>query len=161
VISREDMVEQSVTEWVRNAIFVVRGFPASDVELRESFPHELGEGSVLGKNLIAAGYDFDDGGEQAELGSDLMVRRYTIEFFVFGQTRTWAKNLANNIKFALDVDGTIPLLDISQVPPVEIDRLVVISPRTARQPVADPEPWQEFIWTTTVQIEDTYHAALV
>lgn len=160
MISREDLVEQSVTEWVRNAIFVDRGYSHDDVELRESFPYELTAGSSLPKNLIAAGFDFDDGGEQAELGSDLKVRTYTIEFFVFGQTRTWAKNLANHIKFALERDGTIPLLDIAQIPPVEIDRLVIDSPRTARQPIPDPEPWQQFVWTTNVQVEDTYHAAL-
>jgi hypothetical protein len=114
----------------------------------------------LAKNYIALGFDFDAGSQLAELGSDLLTRTYTIEFFVFGLTRTWAKNLANHIKFAIERDTTIPLMDISQTPPVEIDRLCVQTVRTARQPIPDPEPWQEFVWTTHAEVEDFYHAAL-
>lgn len=160
MISREDLVEQSVTNFIRNAIFTLRSYPPDQVELLESFPYDLkGE---LPKNYIATGFNFDDDGTQAELGSDLMRRVYTLEFFVFGRTRTFAKNLANVVKFAFQAEGgTIPLLDISQAGTPEIDRLVVLGASTDRQVVPDPQPWQEFIWLTTANVEDTYHAALV
>lgn len=158
MISREDLIEQSVTEWVREQIFTVRAYPTSQVDLVESYPYKMRE---LDKNIIALGFNFDDNGEQAEMGSDLKRRVYTIEHFVFGKTNTYARNLANVLKFALDVAGTIPLLDIAQDPPVEIDRLMVIGVRAERQVVNNPEPWEEFVWTTTLQLEDVYVASLV
>ena len=112
-------------------------------------------------NLICTGFDFDDEGEQAEMGSSLKTRLYTIEFWVFGQTATYARNLANAVKFGLDAEGTIPLLDIAQVPPVEIDKLIVEGTSVDRQTIVDPEPWQRFVWTTKLVVEDTYFANLV
>lgn len=158
MISREDLVEQSVTDYARAAIFDDRGYPADQVEMVEDFPHNMTE---LTKNIIALGFNFDDQGTQAELGSDLKNRTYVIEFFVFGLTGTYAKNLANVLKFALDRDGIIPLKDIEQPDAPVIDSLVVEGASTQRQVIADPEPWQEFVWTTTVRVTDTYHALMV
>lgn len=160
MITREDLITQSVYDYVKRQVFDVRGYPASQVELRESFVYQLDE-ETFDRNIICAGFDFDDEGRQAEMGSDLKTRVYTIELWVFGLTDTYARNLANAIKFAVDVEGTIPLMDISQDPPVEIDKLIVEGVNADRQIIPDPEPWQRFVWTTTVQVEDTYHAALV
>ena len=95
------------------------------------------------------------------MGSSLKTRLYNIEFWVFGQTATYARNLANAVKFGLDAEGTIPLLDIAQVPPVEIDKLIVEGTSVDRQTIVDPEPWQRFVWTTKLVVEDTYFANLV
>lgn len=160
MISREDLVTQSVTDYVREAIFVDRGYPADQVELLESFPYRFNDGQFL-KNYIALGFDFDTPGEQAEMGSDLMTRTYTIEFWIFGQTNTYARNLANQVKFALERDGRIPLKDISQAGAPVIDYLIVLGASAEREAVPQPEPWQEFVWTTTGRVEDTYYAALV
>lgn len=161
MISREDMIEQSVTDYLRAALFEgPNAYPADQVEFLESFDlKRLRAG--LDRNIVTVGFNFDDPGEQAELGSDLMRKTYTFEFFVFGLTATYARNLANVAKFALDREGTIPLKDISVAGAPEIDRLVVTGARAAREPIPDPEPWQEHVWSTTCTLEDEYRAALV
>lgn len=158
MISREDMVTQSVQTFAQAQIFDVRNYPRDQVEFRESFPYGL---AALDKNLVAIGFNFDDSGEQAEMGSSLKKRLYTIEFFVFGKTNVYARNLANVLKFALEGDGLIPLLDIAQTPPVQIDALLVEGVSAERQIVQDPEPWQEFVWTTHLRVEDYYYSTLV
>jgi hypothetical protein len=157
VISREDMVEQSVTDFVREAL-VTRGYPNTQVEFVEGYPYGR---KTLDRNLVCAGFNFDDEGEQAELGSDLKRRIYTIQFIIFGTTNTYARNLANVIKFAIDGEGSVPLKDISQDPPVEVDRLIVIGANAQREVVTDPEPFEQFVWTATGHFEDTYYASLV
>lgn len=159
MISREDLVEQSVTDFARNALFVERGYSSDHVELRESFPYTLEEAQFT-KNIIATGFTFDDGGEQAELGSDLKVRLYTVQFLVFGRTATYGRNLAHVLKFAFDSAGLVPLKDIAQPEAPVIDQLIVTRVSAERQIIGDPEPWQEFVWTTTLVVEDTYFAQL-
>lgn len=158
MITREDLVEQSVTDYVRNALFVERGYPADQLELIESFPATLTE--ELTKSYVGAGFNFDNAGQAAEMGSDLTKRTYTLEFFVFGVTRAYAKNVANAIKFAVQRDGVIPLRDYEAPGAPVVDQMEVLGATADRQIVPDPEPWQEFIWLTTVNVEDVYHASL-
>lgn len=160
MITREDLITQSVFDYVTNQLFVVRDYPTSQVEVREEFVYELNE-EPFTKNIVCAGFDFDDEGTQAEMGSSLKARVYTIEFWVFGLTDTYARNLANAIKFGLDSEGTVPLMDIAQTPPVEIDRLCVEGVNVDRQVIVNPEPWQRYVWTCKLQVEDVYFAHLV
>lgn len=157
MISREDMVTQSIQSWARKQVFTVRSYDPAAVEFVEAFPFTLRE--KLDKNLVATGFNFDDDGEQAEMGSDLRRRVYTADFWVFGVTNTYARNLANVIKFALDVEGSVPLLNIAATPPVEIDRLLVLGVHAHRQIIPSPEDWQRYVWTTQVQVEDFYFAS--
>lgn len=162
MITREAYVEQSVEDFVRHQLFTVRGYPPEQVELLDAFPYERMEREKqLDKNYVACGFNFDNQGQAAELGSDLKTRRYTLEFFVFGLTGIWAKTLANAIKFAVDINPTVPLLDVEQPDRPEFDRLVVIGTRAEHQPIANPPPWQRNVWITYVEVEDIYHAALV
>jgi len=110
---------------------------------------------------VATGFDFDDEGEQAEMGSDLKRRLYTIQFFVFGQTLTLSRNIANALKFVLEREGTIPLLQVDQAGRPEIDKLILEGVSAERQVVPDPQPWQRFVYTTTLRVEDCYFAALI
>lgn len=157
MITREDLVTQSVQDFAKAGL-TTHGYVAPAVRFLDSFPYTLTE---LDAQLIASGFNFDDEGSQAEMGSDLKRRLYTVQFYIFGTTNTWAKNLANALKFVLDEDGTIPLLDYEQPGNPEIDRLVVVGVSAERQIVADPEPWQQFLWSTTCRVEDTYSARLV
>jgi hypothetical protein len=157
VITREDLVSQAVQDFARAGL-QRHGYVEPAVRFLDSFPYTIAK---LDAQLIASGFDFDDEGTQAELGSDLKRRLYTVQFFVFGTTGTWAKNLANVLKFVLDEDGTIPLHDYEDPAKPEVDRLVVIGVSAERQIVVDPEPWQEHIWSTTCRVEDTYNARLV
>lgn len=160
LIPREQLIEQSVTDYVRTAIFTEFGYSPDKVELVESFDYnQIREG--LTKNVVTLGFSFDDGGTQAELGSDLTTRVHTIEFFAFGLTNTWARNLAQVVKHVLERDQRIPLYDYSDAAKPLIDYLLPHAARAARQPIADPEPWEQYVWTTTVQLEDTYSASLV
>jgi hypothetical protein len=84
-ITREQMVMQSVTTYVRAALFDDRGYPEDQIDLLDAFPHEqIQAGQPSEKTAIAVGFNFDDQGTPLELGSSLKRRIYTIELFVFG-----------------------------------------------------------------------------
>lgn len=159
-ITREDLVEQSVQDYVREALFTRKGYPADRVELLDAFPYDKFDGG-LDKNYVALGFNFDDQGQQAELGSDLKERNYSLEFFVFGVTAVWGRNLANAVKFASEYDGIIPLYDYGDLAKPQIDALIVDGARAERQPINDPKPWERHVWVTTVVVQDIYHARLV
>lgn len=156
-VTREDLVSQSVMDHAVAGI-AARGYPASQVAFLESFPYSMP--GPLEKNLVAAGFDFDDGGEQAELGSALKRRLYTIEFYVFGMTATYARNLAHALKFTLEGDGRIALKDVEQLGTPIIDYLIVDTVHAHRAIVPDPDPFQQFVYITTVRVFDEYYAAI-
>lgn len=162
MITREQMVSQSVQDYVRTALFTTRNYPDEQIELLDSFPYGRWDGATqLDKNYVAFGFNFDDPGVQAELGSDLKTRVYTLEFFVFAISATWGENLAHTIKFAADLDGVIPLLDLEDLAKPQIDVMVVEGTRAERQVIQNPAPHEKYVWVTTVVVEDTYHARLV
>jgi hypothetical protein len=158
MLTREDFVTQSVDKYLREVLFERHSYDEQGIELLPSFPHDRFDGPV-DKNYVAVGFNFDDGGKQGEMGSNLKHRLYTIEFFIIGKSGTWAKNLAQAVKFALEADGTIPLIDVTQPTRPVIDSLVVASVSAEHQPIANPEPWQENIWTCHLRAEDTYDAS--
>lgn len=164
-ITREDYVEQSVQTYARRQLFDVKGYPEEQIEFLDSFDDNMFDGQdALNKNFVASGFDFDDDGRQAELGSDLIRRQYTFEFFVIGLSSVWGKNIAQAIKFAVEHDGLIPLLDIADAASAPdwptIDQLVLVGVSANRVIVQDPAPWQRHIWVTRVRVEDEYHARL-
>jgi hypothetical protein len=160
-ITREQMIMQSVTTYVRAALFDDRGYPEDQIDLLDAFPHEeIKSGGEPEKNAIAVGFNFDDQGTPLELGSSLKRRIYTIEQFVFGTSPVWAENLAHAVKFAVDRDESIPLLDISDPALPEIDTLEVLSASAEHQPVPRPRPWERHVWVTTIKVADDYFAAL-
>lgn len=156
-ITREDYVTQSVDKYLRR-ILAEKGYTEDTIEILPSFPHSRFDETPIDKNYVATGYSFDDGGKAAEMGSNLKHRLYTIEFFVIGQNAVWAKNLAQGVKFALETDSTIPLVDIAVAEQPVIDALVLASVSAEHQPVPNPKPWQENIWTVHARLEDTYDA---
>lgn len=166
-VTREDYVEQSVQTYVRRQLFDVRGYPQDQINLldTEAFDDNMfGAQEEIDKNHVAQGYDFDDDGKQAELGSSLIRRLYTFEFFVMGISSVWARNIAQGIKFGLEQDGVIPLLDIMDTASApnwpQIDSLILIGVSANRVIVSDPAPWQRHIWITRVRVEDEYDARL-
>lgn len=159
-LTREQYVTQSVEDYLRHQLFDVRGFPTDQIEVKDSFTGEDRE-TPLTKNWVAAGFNFDDGGKPAEVGSTLVRRIYTIEFFIFGLTATWAENLANGIKQSLENDLMIPIVDIGQEGrPQTSEVLEVLSVAAQREPVPDPAKWQRFTWTVKLRVEDYYDARL-
>lgn len=159
-LTREQYVTQSVEDYLREQLFNVRGYPEDQVEIKDSFTGEPKD-TPLTKNWVAAGFNFDDGGRQAELGSTLVKRMYTIEFFVFGLNATWGENLSNGIKYSLENDLAIPIVDIAvEGRPQTSEVLEVLSVAAQREPINDPPAWQRFTWTVRLKVEDYYDARL-
>jgi hypothetical protein len=159
-ITREELVEQSVTDWLREQMFTVRGYPAARVELKDAFVESDFEGP-LDKNYLAIGFNFDDGGRPLELGSDLLQRVYAIEVWVIATSAQEGRNLANAVRDSMESEGTVPLRDVTQPGRPIVDYLIVDPVRAQRQPVPQPKPWQEFLWIVTIPVLDEYHARLV
>jgi hypothetical protein len=162
VIPREQMVEQSVMDFARDALRA--RYTVDEVEIVDSYDDHVNENGLDKPCIVAVGFNFDDGGKQAEVGSSLREMEHTVEFFVFGQTSTWAQNVARSLQALLWGDqGTLPLLDYEQAGKPEIDKLVVgddPGPRAQREVIPEPEPWQEHTWTCRVRVIDTYDVAL-
>lgn len=155
MVTREQLIEQSVQEYAKDQLFDVQNQPEAQIEILDAFPNDKFEG-VLEKNYLAAGFNFDDQGTQAELGSDLTRRVYTIEWFVFGKTSTWGKNLSHGLKFALEDDKVIPLLDVTQDGNPQIDALEVLGVTCEHVPIPEPQPWEENVWRVAIQVQDEY-----
>jgi hypothetical protein len=164
VITREDAVEQSVFDYVKAGLTVLNYVP-NVVTLREAFPTPTERSSQLTKTIVALGFNFDDGGKQIELGSDLTEYVHTVETWVFGVSAQVGRNVANVIRGLLNSgDGLIPLKDIGAEGQPVIDQLVLRDERGAmvsRQVNADPRPWDMFVWTITVRVEDVYNPSVV
>src|SRR6185295_10640168 len=96
-ITREDQIEQSVYDFLESNLRA-KGYTEAKVTLREAFPTVNERSQALPVTTIAIGFNFDDGGRQAELGSDLLQRVYTIEFWVFGTTPTLGRNVAHIVR---------------------------------------------------------------
>lgn len=160
-LTREQYVKQSVDDYLRHQLFTVRGYPTDQVEIKGSFQGDQVE-TPLTKNWVAAGFNFDDGGRQAELGSTLVKRVYTIELFCFGKNATWGENLANAIASSLETDLAIPVVDIAaEGRPPKGEFLEVLSVAAQREAIPDPPEWQRFTWTVKLRVEDYYDARLV
>lgn len=160
-LTREDYVVQGTQDYLKERL-AERGYKVGDqFTLIDAFTGGEVQ-SPLEKSAIASGFNFDDGGRQAELGSSLIARLYTIEFFVFGVTATWGRNLANSIKFSLEHDGVIPILDLTKPRPhPETGEILTVESVSAeRQVVQDPAPHERYVWTVHLKAEDIYDARL-
>lgn len=158
MVTREDMVTQSVQGFLRDKLYGERDYPEARVEMLDEFPFNRFEGP-LDKTYVAFGFDFDSDQTPAEMGSDLVRRTYTIEIFVFGHTALWGKNVANVCKFILE-DGMIPLHDVGTPGQPQIDVLPVVTVNSQRQPIPNPKPFQENCYLVTAKVDDEYHAGL-
>lgn len=159
MLTREQYVTESVNTFLR-ALLTSHGYGEDQVKYLEEFPHTRFEENKLDKTYVTAGFNFDDPGKNAEMGSNLKIRLYTMEFFVFGMSPTWGKNVAAAVKFSLESQGVIPLLDIAQIERPAIDALIVLGASNQHEPIAEPKPWQENVWTVRLQIEDIYDPAM-
>lgn len=159
MIQRSQKVEQSVQDYVRNLIFGAQKYPPSQVEILDAFDGDKFEGG-LEKNYIAMGFHFDDGGKEGETGSNLVRKLVTIEFFVIATNATWGRNLSSAIATALEYDRIVPLKDIGEPEAPVIDALPVINVSAEHQPIANPKPWQRFVWTVHLRLEDEYQVVL-
>jgi hypothetical protein len=163
VVTREQQVTQSVQDFVKAGLSDA-GYDGV-VKIRDAFPTMDERSSELLQTTISLGFKFDDGGRLIELGSDLTMRQYTIEFWVFGRTSPEAENVANVIRAIVErAGGLIPLKDIGAAGQPVIDQLMVDDSRAVtvtRQLASNPLNWDRFVFTTTVKVEDIYYPSLV
>lgn len=158
MIDRETVIERSVDSYLRGQLYGVRGYPPDKVDILDAYPTNTQMTMPLDKNYIAIGWSTDDGGRQAELGSALKRRVYTFDFYVFGINRVWAKNLASVIRFSLESDQVIALLDPSDGVTV-IDHVDVDYVSSQQAVTRTPRPWEENCWITRLRVEDYYDSA--
>jgi hypothetical protein len=161
MVTREQKVTQSIQDYVRDWL-LANDYTPDIVQVLDAFPEE-GLTETFDRSFVAAGFSFDDGGAQAELGSDLKRRVYNVTFWIFGLTAVAGQNIANAIKAAIERDGTVPLKDIG-ASGEEIDRLVLLDEGGVldeRVPVREPRPWERNLWRVTARLEDYYNARLV
>jgi hypothetical protein len=164
MIDRESIIEMSVVTFLRTQLFDVRGYTQEDgghsrrsVQLLDKYPDNERMSKPLDRNYIAIGWSADDGGRQAELGSPLKERKYTFDFYTFGISRVWGKNLASVIRYSLESDQVIDLLD-----PVTSDvmgHVDVDFVASQQQVTSTPRPWEENVWVTRLRVIDYYSSA--
>jgi hypothetical protein len=138
-------------------MFTVRGYPADRVELVDAFVESDFEGP-LDKNYLAIGFNFDDGGEPLELGSDLL-RAHLHDRGVGDRHQRPGGPQPRQRRARLDgVRGHHPAQGRHRAGAPIIDYLIVDPVRAQRQPVPEPKPWQEFLWIVSIPVVDEYHA---
>lgn len=159
MVSRKQKAVQSIQTWVRDILVDEWHYTPDKVQLLDAFPEDK-LATTLDRTYVASGFEFDDGGEQAELGSGLTRKVYNVTFWVFGATATWGQNVADAIASAMERDGRVPLLDIGTAQPdVVIDQLLLLpsgSLRSQRMEVRDPRPWERNLWRVLAKYEDYY-----
>jgi hypothetical protein len=163
MITRQDQIEQSAFDFVKAGLEALN-YSSTIVEVREAFPTPDERSTELTKTRVSMGFNFDNGGQNIELGSNLTQRLHTIEIWVFGVAAGVGRNVANVIRTLFeDNNYLLPLKDIGNSGDV-IDHLVIPEYRSLivqRQVNPDPSPWDHFVWTCTLQVEDIFYPALV
>lgn len=170
MITREDQIEQSVQNFLRAGL-VEAEYTDEKVGVRDAFPTTGERSTALTKTQVCLGFNFDDGGQPVEMGSDLTKRTYTVEFWVFGVSQNYGRNVANVIRTILEKAGMVPLIDLEAVAEAEdpetvepIDQILLAPSRAVtvnRQVNPDPRPWDKHVWTVTLKLEDTYSPSAV
>jgi hypothetical protein len=158
-VSRYTKIEQSLQTYVKDQLFNVQGIGADQVAVEDAFEYERFEAG-LDKTYVAAGFNFDDGGEQAECGSSLRRYVHSIEFYVFADSPQMGEQVAEIIKQAVIRDEVIALHDYGATGAPIIDYLEILprgGARAERIPVRDPRPWEENIYRTTVKVVDEWY----
>lgn len=162
MITREDEIEQSVEDFVKDKL-IENGYGLDKVKVRDAFPTVDERATEMTQTVVALGFNFDDGGRKIELGSDLTMRTYFIEFWTFGRTPGQGRNVANAIRAFLEEAGMVPLKDIGVEGHPVIDQILVSDDRgitVQKQINPDPRPWDKNVYTTKVKMEDTYSPSL-
>lgn len=158
MIPRETIIEQSITDHLTGHLQLL-GYDEDILLIREAFPGVDERSQPLLKTTLATGFNFDDGGRMVELGSDLTMRIYTIEFWCFATTPAMGRNVANVVKEIFELHNVVPLHDYGDPAQPIIDHIVLLQDRgvqVQRQIATDPRAWDVNVFTTTVKFEDFY-----
>lgn len=163
MIIREELLEYSILQAIREGLptygfNLTDGDPDQNLILREAFPTPEERAADLKMTTLAFGFNLDDGGRPAELGSTLTTYTHTIMAWTFALEPRFGRRLAHSIKHVmLGGDGTIDLLDFNQPEDPAIDSLEILKAQVQHQANPSPRPWDQFVWTTAISVRDTYY----
>lgn len=160
---REEMVEASVLRAITAGItdygaVVTGGSP--NLAIREAFPTPDERAGELNITTLAFGFNIDDGGEPAEMGSTLTRYTHTLVCWTFAIEPRFGRHIAQAIMHvARRNNDIIPLLDFSQDGDPVIDGLNVMKVQVRHQVNQSPRPWDRYVWTTSISVRDTAYPA--
>jgi hypothetical protein len=154
-VSREDCVEQSIENLIRTSL-IARGFPADAFVIVDAYAAENFQGPLTTSH-VAVGLEFDDGGDEGELGSDLRVRTYVVQVMVYGAEGKQGQQLAHGIRDGFDEAGAVPLVDLRVPGTPVVDQLAVDAIRVEREDRDAPKPFERFMWSVTVPVTDEFY----
>ena len=161
-ILREENVEYSMLQAIREGLpdygFVIAPAGGANIVLREAFPTPEERSEPLTMTTVAFGFNIDDGGREMELGSNLTEYRHTLEVWTFATEPRLGRRVAHSIKHIVrKEDDNVPLLDFNQEENPVIDALLVLKAQVTHQANASPRPWDQFVWTTSIQVQDSFY----
>jgi hypothetical protein len=157
---REELVELSVLRAIRSALpdygYTLGTDPAvADVNVREAFPAPEERNGELVITTVAFGFNIDDGGDAAEMGSNLTKYVHTLICWTFALEPRFGRRLAHTIKNIarrnLDV---LPLYDFNQNTEPQIDAMNVMKTQVRHEVNNSPRPWDQYVWTTAISVQD-------
>lgn len=157
---REELVELSVLRAITLGLpdygYVLSPGDGANVLVREAFPTPDERAEELTITTLAFGFNIDDGGEEAELGSNLTRYVHTLMCWSFGLEPRFTRRLAHTIKnIARRNLDSIPLYDFNQADPApQIDTLRVMKTQVRHQVNNSPRPWDQYVWTTALSVRD-------
>lgn len=169
MLIREELVEASVmraiTTGLPNYQYTLTtdgNDPATgNVYVREAFPTLDEREQELKVTTLAFGFNIDDGGTPAEMGSNLTAYVHTLVCWTFAIEPRFGRRLAHTIKNLVRVSNDwIPLYDFNQANGSEapqIDTLNVMQAQTRHEVNNSPRPWDRYVWTTAVAVRDIYY----
>lgn len=161
MILREELVEYSVLKRIREKLpnygFILKPTVNFNINVREAFPTPDERAQELDITTVAFGFNIDDGGSLVELGSNLTEYRHTLEVWTFATEPRFGRHVAHAVKHAIRADDdSIPLYDYNQEGDPEIDRLLVLKAQVQHQANNSPRPWDQYVWTTSLVIQDIF-----
>lgn len=170
---REELVEASVLRAITTGLpryGMVKqsqdfAGPAPNVVIREAFPTPDERAQELVATTLAFGFNQDDGGQPAEMGSSLTRYVHTLTAWVFALEPRFGRKVAYAIQHVCRVNAnpyglpdTIPLLDFNADPqnPPQIDTLLTLGVQVDHQGNNSVRPWDRYVWTCNINVRDTY-----
>lgn len=156
---REELVELSVLRHIRLGLpdygYVLSPDPDANVVVREAFPSPEERTQELTLTTLAFGFNIDDGGEPAEMGSNLTRYVHTLICWTFALDPRFGRRVAHTVKNIvrrnLDI---IPLIDFNQDTEPAIDTLNVMRTQVRHEVNNSPRPWDQYVWTTAIAVRD-------
>ena len=132
--------------------------PGANILLREAFPTPDERNGELLITTIAFGFNIDDGGEPAELGTNLTRYVHTLMCWTFALEPRFGRRLAHTIKnIARRTLDALPLYDFNQDSDPQIDTLLVMKTQVRHQVNNSVRPWDQYVWTTSLAVQDFYY----